>query len=162
MALPLGIAILTIVPGDVFRYAVSVAALVLLALLVSGFRYGGPMTQPLVLGTGALGGFMGGATGLAGPPVIMLYMASPLPPQTIRANTYLYLYFADMLLIATLLVGGLMLASAVTTGLLLVPIYLMAIAAGAAIFNPKAERIYRAVAYLVILGSAVSSLPLFD
>ena len=162
IALPLGVAVLTVVPAEAFRYAVSIAALILLALLITGFRYSGPMTRPLVFGTGALGGFLGGATGLPGPPVIMLYMASPLPPQTIRANTYLYLYCTDIILITTLLVSGLMLASAVTTGLLLVPIYLMAIAAGAAIFNPKAERIYRTVAYLVILGSAVSSLPLFD
>ena len=79
IAVPIGVWILSLVEPVVFRWSVSIVALVLLVLLMSGFRYRGKLTPPIIVGTGALGGFFTGCVGLPGPPVIMLYMASTLP-----------------------------------------------------------------------------------
>ncbi|WP_071673689.1 sulfite exporter TauE/SafE family protein [Nioella nitratireducens] len=162
VALPIGILALTRLPVEAFRYGVSGIALVLLGLLISGWRYHGRLTPPLVVGTGMLGGFLGGATGLAGPPVIMLYMASNLPARVVRASLLLYLVGVDVLMIGTLGIMGHLSLATVAIGAVLILPYMAGNIAGGWLFRPKFERGYRWVAYGLISVSALSGLPLFD
>lgn len=162
LALPVGVFVLSRVDPDVFRYGVSLVALALLAILISGLRYRGPMTPPLVFGTGTLGGFLGGAVGLPGPPVILLYMASTLPASAIRANTTLYLLLADVLLLVAFWLNGFLVASALALGASMILPYLLGNWLGAALFHPGYERIYRRVAYAIIALSAITGLPLWE
>lgn len=162
VALPLGVFVLSRVEPDVFRWGVSLVALGLLAALLLGLRYKGPMTPPLVFGTGALGGFLGGAVGLPGPPVILLYMASTLPARAIRANATLYLLLADVLLLAVFWVNGFVVASALALGFLMIWPYLLGNWLGAALFRPEYEVLYRRVAYAIIAGSAILGLPVWE
>lgn len=161
IGLPLGVAILSQLDGAVFGWVVSGVVLILLPMLMSGWRYHGAMTPPLVVGTGSIGGFLAGSTGLAGPPVIMLYMASALPAATIRANFLLYLVCIDVAMVGVFLAMDLFEVSAVVIGLLLAGPYMLANVAGALLFDPRRERTYRAFAYLVIAASAILGLPLF-
>lgn len=162
LAVPLGVFVLTLVEPVVFRWGVSLAALTLLVLLVSGVRYRGRLTPPIIVGTGALGGFMAGSVGLPGPPIIMLYMASTLPPAAIRANNTLYLMLADLIMVLVLWWGGLLVWSAVALGVLMIVPYVLGNWLGARLFNPEAERIYRWVAYAIIAGSAILGLPIWS
>ena len=159
---PIGLTILGWVDPAVFRYGVSIAAILLLGLLISGIKYTGPMTPPLVLTTGGLGGLSAGLVGLPGPPVIFLYMASRLPPRSIRGNIYVYLFFLDILLLLVLWLMGNLVVSAVWLGAAMILPYMAGVLAGTAIFRPEAERAYRIVAYLIIAASALSGLPLWD
>lgn len=162
VAMPLGVWALTVVPPDVFRYAVSSVALVLLILLVMGFRYRGVLTKKMIYATGGLGGLLGGAVGIPGPPVIMLYMASTHPPEVIRANNTIYLILANTVLLGLLIAFGEFVPGAVALGLLLTVPYLVGNVAGAAIFRPGHEKVYRSVAYAIILISALNGLPFLD
>jgi uncharacterized membrane protein YfcA len=89
-------------------------------------------------------------------------MASPHPPSVIRANTFLYLYLTDVLMIAVLSLSGHLVASAAVIGVLLIPPYMIGNLIGARVFRPEAERIFRGVAYTIIAASALSGLPFFD
>lgn len=160
--LPLGVWVLSHVPPEVFRWGVSLVALALLAMLVGGLRYRGELTRPLIFATGALGGFLAGSVGLPGPPIILLYMASTLPVAAIRANAMLYLILADVLLLCILWLNGYLVASAVMVGVLMILPYTFGNWVGARLFRPEAERIYRRAAYLIIAGSAIMGLPLWD
>lgn len=162
VAMPLGIAVLSVAEPEVFRYIVSGVSLVLLVALVAGFRYQGRLTPPKVLGVGGLSGFLGGVCGVAGPPVILFYMASPLPVAAIRANMLLFLLAMDVVMLALYALSGNLAAGALFVGVLLIAPYTLANMAGAAIFNPKLERVYRATAYLIIAGSAILGLPIWD
>jgi len=157
--MPLGLLILTRVDGAMFGWMVSGVVLALLPLLVSGWRYRGRMTPRLVAATGGFGGFLSTSTGLPGPPVIMLYMASPKPVAESRANLLMYLLSIDVLMIGIFLWMGLFDGVAAVLGLMLAVPYMLANVAGALLFDPRAERSYRAVAYLVIAASAVLGLP---
>ena len=162
VGLPVGVWILTQVAPEVFRYTVSLVALCLLALLLAGVRYRGPLTRPMLFGTGALGGLMGGTAGLPGPPIILLYMASTLPVATIRANNMLYLILADVLIMAAFWWNGFLVATALLLGVLMILPYTLGNWAGAHLFRPEAERLYRSAAYAIIAGSALLGLPVWD
>ena len=162
IGVPLGVSVLLALEPDIFRTAVSLLTLVLLAALISGLRYHGAVGKPMIFGIGGLAGFLGGAVGLPGPPVILLYMARPLPVQVIRASTLLFLVVADLLMIGVFATRGLLATQPVLLGLLLVLPYLLAIRVGAKIFDPRHATIYRWLAYAIIAGSALSGLPVWD
>ncbi len=162
LALPIGILLLSAMAPDAYRYAVSIIALILLVALIMGLRYRGPLGKKLIFGTGAIGGFLMGSIGLAGPPVIMLYMASTHPAKVIRANLTLFLLSADAMLLVFFAITGFLSLTPVVMGLIVAVPYLLANVAGAAIFKPEYEKAYRIAAYTIIAGSAIAGLPIWD
>lgn len=162
VAVPLGVFVLTLIEPDVFRWSVSFVALCVLALLITGVRYRGELTKPLVYATGAMGGFLGGSVGIPGPPIIVLYMASTLPAKAIRANNTLYLIVADVIMLGVFLVGGVLVVSALALGFLIILPYLIGNWAGAKLFRPEGEVLYRRIAYAIIAVSAVTGMPIWD
>jgi len=162
IGLPLGVAALGLVAPEVFRYAVSVLAFVLLAALVGGLRYQRRPSATAVLGTGGIAGFLGGSAGLAGPPVILFYMASTRAPQTIRATILLFLIAEAVLALLVFGLAGRLAAEAVLIGLVLTIPNAVGIALGSALFDPRRATLYRRVAYTVIAASALSGLPFWD
>lgn len=162
LCVPLGVWVLSRVDGDVFRWGVSVVALTLLAILILGLRYKGPITPPLTLGAGGIGGFLAGSVGLPGPPVILLYMASTLPAATVRATLMLYLILADVVMLGVLGWNGYIVGAALALGALMIVPYLLGNWLGAALFRPGYETLYRRVAYAIIAGSAILGLPIWE
>ena len=162
VTVPLGVLVLSLVEPIVFRWAVSLVALTLLLMLIAGVRYRGTLTKPLIYGTGGLGGLLAGSVGMPGPPVIMLYMASTLPPSAVRANNMLYLIVADVILLGVLAWNGYLVGSALLLGVLMIVPYSLGNLAGAALFRPGNEKLYRSVAYTVIAASALIGLPVWD
>ena len=162
VGLPLGLWALSYLAPDVFGWGVSGVVLVLLVLVMTGWRYRGTLRTGGVALVGSLGGFLGGIAGIPGPPVIMLYMATALPIAVIRANFLLYLLGIDVMMIAVLLGAGVLDAVALVAGLICAPLYMVANVAGAWMFYPQAERLFRAVAYIVIAASAILGLPFWE
>lgn len=162
IGLPLGLWALFYLAPEWFGWLVSCVVLVLLALVMSGWRYKGTLRPAAVTGVGSVGGFLGGVAGVPGPPVIMLYMASALPVAVIRANFLLYLLGIDLMMITLLVSTDLVDMTAALVGLLCVPVYMLANVLGAWLFDPNAERLFRAVAYLVIAASAILGLPIWE
>ncbi len=157
--MPVGVAVLLIVDPSAFRYGVSLVAIGLLAVLLSGARYRGDLRAPMVYGIGGASGFLGGAVGMPGPPVILFYMASRHGAAVIRANTMLFLIGYDVMILGVFWVRGLLVAPPMMLGLLLIVPNLLGNMAGGAIFRPEYEKAYRFVAYAIIAISAVSGLP---
>ncbi|MEQ9694084.1 sulfite exporter TauE/SafE family protein [Shimia sp. SDUM112013] len=160
IALPIGLLVIVSVNPDIIRYVISGIALGMLVVLIAGLRYRGTVTAPMVYGIGGGAGFLGGVAGLPGPPVILFYMASPHGPAVIRANTNVYLFGYDLLLIAVLAITAQLAALPFVLGLLLAVPAVLGNWLGGVIFDPARERLYRAVAYIIIAASAISGLPI--
>lgn len=159
VALPLGLWALTLLEPETFRYGVSALALALLLCLLLGVRYRGPTPNAMVYGVGGLSGFSCGLAGLPGPPVILFYMARPLPPAAIRANTFIFLTSADIAMLPALYALGHFDPDAALLGCLLIAPTMAGNLFGAWLFRPDYERLYRFVAYAVIGTIALVSLP---
>ncbi|WP_136441228.1 sulfite exporter TauE/SafE family protein [Pacificoceanicola onchidii] len=161
LMLPIGLGVLSFVAQEVFRFAVSGLALLMLAILAGGLRYGGTVTRPMVFGIGGAAGFLGGVAGLPGPPVILFYMARPLSTAVIRATTLYYLFAFDLLVILGMGAFGRWEGTAAVLGLALALPAMAGNALGGWLFRPAYERVYRGVAYGVIALSALSGLPIW-
>lgn len=162
VGVPLGLWILTVSAPEIFRWGTSGATLTLLACLVGGFRYRGVLRRWMIWATGAASGLLTGVAGLPGPPVILFYMASSHPATVIRANLMVFLVFADIVLLVMLWIFGQFVLGAALVGTLLILPYMATTMLGSAIFRPDHERDYRAAAYVIIAGSAIAGLPLWD
>lgn len=159
--LPITSFVLTAMNPELFRYIVSVTALVLVTLLMAGVRYRGVLKDWMLYGAGSLGGILGGLVAVPGPPVIMIYMASTSPPKVIRANNFLYLFIFDIAFLVIFALRGLLTAAAFGMALAVIPVYLIGNLIGQKIFDPEKEAVYRAVAYVIIGISALTGLPLW-
>lgn len=160
--LPFGLMLLDVMSGDVFRWLVAALCLLTVALLASGWRWSGRMTPMTTVGVGAVSGFLGGVSGLSGPPVVLTYMSTSLGAAVIRANLLLYLVLWDIIFAGTLWVQGRLELGPVALGLFLAVPYLAANVAGARLFRPDRERAYRAVAYVIVTGAALTALPIWS
>ena len=158
LGLPLGLLGLSTLSPVLFGWGVSIIVIVLLILLMAGWRYQGVIGPGMIIG---VGGFLSGLAGLAGPPVIMVYMASRRPIAVIRANFLLYLLCIDILMLVAFGLLGELHLDLVLVGVLLIVPYVLANMAGARLFRPEAERAFRTVAYVIIAASALLGLPIW-
>ena len=98
------------------------------------------------------------------PPEVFQYslsMASMRPVKIIRANTFLFLFATDIVMLPALAMFGRLDASALFLGAILIIPNLIGILVGSRLFRPEYERTYRAVAYTIIAASALSGLPIW-
>ncbi|MGP6085706.1 sulfite exporter TauE/SafE family protein [Antarctobacter jejuensis] len=161
LCLPLGLWILTQVPPDAFQWAVSLLALAMLLVLSLGLRYRGTVERRMVTAIGATAGVLGGMAGLPGPPVILFYMSRPLPVRMIRATILLFLLAYDLMLVGYMGAFGRLEGSFFLFGLAMALPNMMGNWVGGRLFDPAKERLYRGVAYVLILMAALSGLPVW-
>ena len=159
---PVGLWLLTWADRETLRWAVSIAAGLTLAALLSGWRYQGRVRGPGLAGVGGLAGVLGGTTGLTGPPVILFYLASTRAAEVVRANTIVFLALLDLGIIAVMILRGLVGWEILPLALLLSVPYGLGIVLGQRWFHPDREKLYRSLAYSVIAGAILTGLPLFD
>ena len=95
---------------------------------------------------------------MPGPPVILLYLARPLPSKVIRANLFVYLLIADILLLAMLALRGHLTLEPVVVGIAVAVIFFLTLLAGTYLFGQKGEGRYRMVAYMLGLVNPVKVL----
>ena len=161
IAVPFGVAVLILIDAEVFKYAVSVLTLGMLAFLLAGVRLKTTVNNAVVYGAGGIGGFMAGAVGLPGPPVILLYLARPLGPVAIRATLFTYLVITDIMLFGVFAASGILERDPIVTGLFAAIPFAAGMAVGAFIFSPEKAKVYRYVAYCIVGASAVMGLPVW-
>lgn len=147
---------------EALRWCVSIAILLVVPVLWSGWRYLGPRPMPLSLAVGWLTGFLGGATQIAGPPAIIYWLASADAAWQFRANIIALLFTTSLMSGATMYLNGLFVQNALVLALLCTPVYVLAVIAGKNLFGKVSEQGFRRFAFFLILAIAVTTLPVFD
>lgn len=159
---PLGLMVMTHLDSTTVRWIVAAVGTVTLGALVSGWRYAGAVRPPMLLAIGAGAGLLGGMTGLTGPVVILFYLAGQGVAQSVRANTILFLAALDVVIVGSLLFGGITIVQMVwLAGLLAVP-YFVTTMIGQALFHPSREWLYRRAALAVIALAVITGLPIWE
>ena len=160
--IPLGVMALQYLDPVTLRWGIAILISSLLVVIVSGWRYKSPPSVPASIGVGLVAGVGSGAVQIAGPAAIIYWLGGPSHASVIRAN--LMVYFAILAIASGTIYyfRGLFTADVLILSLLLGPIFIASMAAGAWMFKGASEHAYRRVAYAIIALSALVSLPLFD
>jgi uncharacterized membrane protein YfcA len=95
IGIPLQILLLISLNTNAMRLGISVAILVSVILIARGFSFHKLPGSPLMLLTGGVSGFLSGSSGIPGPPLILLYLSSPLPISNTQATTVAFFLLMD-------------------------------------------------------------------
>jgi uncharacterized protein len=144
------------------RWGIAIVVLILLGVLMSGWRYHGKPVLPVTLGVGTLAGTLGGAIQIVGPPVIVYWLGSIASPATVRANLNAFFGLFACALFVTYVVRGLLPSHVIVLALLLGPVQILALRLGARLFDVASAQTYRRVAYAIVAGAALASMPVLD
>lgn len=162
IGVPLGTYLLTHLDGVTIRWAIAAIVVVLLALLMSGWRYHGRPHASLTLGVGLTSGLFSGAAQVGGPPVVAYWLGGMIPPQTVRANIVLYFAISSVLSVASYLVAGIITLETVALSLMIGPAFALGLFTGTRLFSRANETVFRRVCYALIGCAAILGLPILD
>lgn len=162
VGVPVGTYVLANADPLTIRWAIVGLVAVMLALLMSGWRYHGRPKAAITVGVGAASGFCGGAAQVGGPPVIAYWLGGAVKPVTVRANIVLYFAVSSAINIVAYMVGGLFSREILALALLTAPAYAAGLFVGSHMFGMTSERTFRAICYSLIAFAALVSLPVLD
>lgn len=162
VTIPLGIRTLTAMDPAVLRWILSVAILVAVAAIASGWRYRRQPSLPATLATGGLSGFGGGFAGLYGPPIILFWLGGQSRAATVRANLFVYFGLVTLVAGAGFYLSGLFTGEVLRLSVLLMPGYGLALWLGARLFRKAHESLYRWLALCLCSLAALAGLPLWS
>ncbi|MEO1688043.1 MAG: sulfite exporter TauE/SafE family protein [Pseudomonadota bacterium] len=159
---PAGIWVLTTAAPEPLRWGLCLAALAVLAALGLGLRWTGPLPRAAETGVGFLSGFGGGVAGLSGVAPVIFYLGREAGSERLRANIIALFAVSFPLGGALLAWNGLFTAEAAAFGVLLTPLYALAIRAGAFLYPRASQRAFQRLAFALIAASALAGLPVWD
>jgi uncharacterized membrane protein YfcA len=162
VGVPLGTALLALAPTLVVRWTICCIVLLLLAFLISGWRYHGKPNTGLTVGVGGLAGLFGGAAQMSGPPVVAYWLGGTFSPLTVRANLVFYFAVSSAISAVSYLLAGLLTLQVLAFACIVGPAYGLGLFAGSKLFGRASEKTFRWICFGLIACAALISLPLFD
>jgi len=162
LAIPIGAYLLTTIDPTPIRWAMVPLIAGLLAVTLSGWRYQGVPKVGVSLATGATSGFLSGLIQLSGPPVVVLWMSGPFPPQTIRANIFVYFAVTSVVAVISYVVGGIFSRDLIPVLVPMIPCYAVGLLVGGRFFGKADPTLFRRVAVVLIGAAVILSLPILD
>lgn len=156
--LPVGVQLLVVLDPELLRSAMGGFVLVVVAAMATGWRYSGTVGRPATLATGATAGFLGGSIGIAGPPVILFWLAGQGDAAAVRSNLITFFGCTSVISLLSLGVAGLFTAEVVSVAAMMVPAYAVALFLGARAFGQAGEGLFRRVALGIVAAIGVSAL----
>ncbi len=159
VSVPAGVWLLSSAPELALRLGIAAVILFCAATLWRGWRYNGERTLPKSLGVGAVAGVLSGVAQIPGPPVLIYWLASPLPASLVRANLLSVFFLSTFLTLASLYANDLFTADTVMIGLLMSPVYFAGTLTGWAFYSRTSDALYRQITLGLVVLSAALSLP---
>lgn len=144
------------------RWMVSSVVFLMLAAIVSGWRYRGRPEWWITWSTGLLSGFCGGAFQMDGPPVVIFWLGGEHTAKIVRANLMMFIAVNGLVMIFVYWLSGLLTKNALMTSAVLGIPFIVAMTIGSRMFGGTSEPAYRWIAYVIIAAAALVSLPVFD
>jgi uncharacterized membrane protein YfcA len=155
MAVPVGTAVLIGVDPAKMKLAISVVLLMTVALLASGWRVKGSVGQGVMLGSGMIGGFVQGAAGMGGPPLVTALMSLPDTASTTRGNIVIALSSMSLFNFIALFAYGQITADILMFGAISSPVYVLSNYLGARFFRQQGNEHFRRAALIALASIAL-------
>lgn len=137
LGIPVGLALLLIVPGDMLKLGICVLILVFSLLLAFDVRFRGTETAKTKLGFGIFAGAGTSGSSVGGPIIVCYMLSSPLSSSAQRATMIMFFVVSEMIALVALFSGGLVDFEVVKMTLILLVPTLIGVRIGQALFNRK-------------------------
>ncbi|MDX1434823.1 MAG: sulfite exporter TauE/SafE family protein [Gammaproteobacteria bacterium] len=158
LCMPLGTWLLVSVDAELMARLIALVVLVLVLVLLSGWRFRGEKRLATTIAVGSTSGVLMAATSLGNPPVMLYLLSSPDSAATNRANFTGYFALTLVTLLAMMLIRELIAVHTALRVLVLLPVFALAAWAGARFFNRSGDRLYRRAALGLLLCVAIFGL----
>lgn len=163
LTLPVGLYFVSTLDRTLMRWIISGLITLAVLVLISGWRHRGRTGTGLTIGVGFLSGLFSGLASLGGMPIALFWLASQARRAAeIRADLQLYFGLATFVSGAFLWWKGMLTAQTFALGAVLIPVYGAMLLVGSRGFHLASEETFRRIAYAIILGAAMMSLPALD
>lgn len=156
--IPLGASLLLLLDPELMRRGISAMVLLMVLVLMTGWRYPG---KPGIWGamlTGGLSGLINGSTGVGGPPVVLFMLAGPNPAAVNRANMITFYTFINGFTFLSLVYLGIVGSGTLWRIALLLPVQTASLFLGHWLFHRATDVLYRRIAYGMLLAIALFGL----
>nr|WP_246495647.1 sulfite exporter TauE/SafE family protein [Ameyamaea chiangmaiensis] len=157
VATPAGAFILRVAPAAAMQFGVSILVLLACGMLASGRRLTRMPTTPETAMTGAVAGLLNGSVGLAGPPVILFFLGSPLALEAGRASIIATFLAIDAVALPTMAMLGLFGRTTLLFALGSLPALVVGLAIGARMHDRVDQARARTVVLAVLAAMAVAN-----
>ncbi|WP_193371376.1 sulfite exporter TauE/SafE family protein [Pelagibius marinus] len=162
LTIPLGVALLVAADPLVMRWVISLSILAAVLALAAGWRLQRRLPFLGTAAVGAVAGVTGGAASLSGPPLVLFWLGGQAGAAQVRDNIYAIFGLLGVVAGLTLWLNGLLTLAVLRQALVLLPVYVLAIAVGAKLFPHASEGFYRKVALGLCGLAALGALPLWE
>jgi uncharacterized membrane protein YfcA len=156
--IPLGSLILDVLDSNTMRLIIGVTVLLAAMLLASGFRFKVRPPRWLSGGLGILAGIGSGAAGIPGPPVIVLFLSSPISLAIGRASLSAFFLFVATASSASAAWRGLVTLDSIILGALLMAPLLIGNHFGDTLFAKFNEKTFRRISLLLLFAIGISTI----
>jgi uncharacterized membrane protein YfcA len=161
LGIPIGTITLMYADPIFLRWAIAVFVVLITSVIAAGWRYHGSPNRALMIGTGLMAGFFGGAFQMDGPPVVIFWLGGSKVASVVRANILVFLELSGFIIVVAYEIAGLLSHEVLRMSFWLFWPFLLAMIVGARRFRLASERTYRRIAYVLIYLAAIGSLPVF-
>ena len=162
VGVPTGTWFLTSLDPLTLRWGIVAVAAVMLALLLSGWRYTGRPKPPLTVLVGLISGFFSGAAQVGGPPVVAYWLGSTIPAATVRANIVFFFAVTSVIGGIGYVWNGLITAQTLLLALIIAPVYGFGTWSGSRMFGLASDQTFRRICLSMIALATVVSMPVLD
>jgi len=154
-ATPLGTLLLADVPADPMRAAIGAIVLAAVVLLAAGVEVPREPSLGARLAVGAVSGLLNGSTAMAGPPVIVYFLAIRRTAATSRASLLTYFLLLSVGGTLSVIAAGLVSTRTLVVGVLMLPALALGNALGDRWFGRASPEVYRRIALVVLAALAL-------
>jgi uncharacterized protein len=146
-----GTEVLRTVDPDYIRLGVGIVVVFSALLLLRDVRLPGAETRWGTVLAGSASGALSTSTGLAGPPIVLLFASRGLPKRAFRGSSALYFLFMSLAGLAVLYARGIFDRDHVPLALALIPAAFLGKAIGTAMLKRISESTFRAVTLGIVI-----------
>jgi hypothetical protein len=162
VTVPLGVYILTVAPPDLLRWIIAAAILAAVTALACGWRLRHAPGVPGTLAIGGTAGLTGGMASLSGPPIVLFWLGGQSDAPVIRANIIAFFGLTGAVIGISYWLNELLTSDLLVRALALMPVYALALWAGAAGFRWAPSSQYRRAALAICAVAPVLAIPAWD
>ncbi|MDH3579233.1 MAG: sulfite exporter TauE/SafE family protein [Hyphomicrobiales bacterium] len=155
---PIGVLLLVLINQDTMRIVISVAVLLMVGLLAGNWRYAGSPRPGVTVATGIVSGLAQGATGIGGPPIVVMLLSHDVVADSVRANVIAMMGSLTLVALPVLWAYGLLTPPVLLVGAISAFVYFGTVYLGTRFYAGRGKELYRRVSLAVLAAIALTTL----